>query len=92
MTNSILIVKFGNDTVINQEVTWDEDYIEEGEELADEIFANGPYDNYFSQGLHPDMTIYLKENKEINSRVVFEQECFVIHPTIPLSFFKRQDA
>jgi hypothetical protein len=70
--NAILKIKFP-DSEHTFPVTWDGQYIEEGEDIAGKIFYSGDFEEQLDDGL-PDMDISLTDNPAIKSRVIFQDE------------------
>jgi hypothetical protein len=84
MTNATLVVEFETNTY-EFDLTWENDgYFFEGEELAERIFFSDEFIEDFKDGA-PDMTVYLKSDVAIKSRVNFEAEASDIFPTKKLS-------
>jgi hypothetical protein len=83
MTNAVLDVKFENNTY-QFEVTWEDECFTEGEDIAERLFFSDEFSDAWGDG-HPNMTVYLKDDFDIKSRVNFEQEAGMIYSTRKLS-------
>jgi hypothetical protein len=83
MSNATLIVGFETKNY-EFDVTWDDEFFPGSEELAERIFFSDEFIKDFKDG-SPDMTVYLKSDAAIKSRVNFEAEAGGIFPTRKLS-------
>ena len=82
--NATLTIEFP-DFTDQFDIEWIGDGIDNSEELWDEIFCSERYDSEWDQGNVPNMTVTLKDDPSISSRVIQESEAGMIFPTRDLN-------
>lgn len=86
MKNSILTIKFKSKKY-TYDVNWTKRTIEEGEDIADEIFFSSDpvIQNLFLNEEVPEMTVSLKRDSSITSPVIFDSTAEIIYPLKSIS-------
>lgn len=89
--NATLVVEF-DDTSFKFPVSWVNDYFIECEELAEKIFfePSEEMQKSWDNGGQPEMSVFLNDNPDIKTQVLFESMASLVYPVRNLDKLKAK--